>query len=52
LREGAGGVFTLCIDDRVLFERRRVGRFPTEQEAVALVRRWEESLGGGQQGHR
>jgi len=37
-------VFTLSIDGRSLFERRKAGRFPSEGEAVALVQRWTESL--------
>ena len=37
-------MFTLSIDGRSLFERRKAGRFPTESEAVALVKRWTESL--------
>jgi len=37
-------VFTLSVDGRSLFERRKAGRFPTEGEAVALVQRWSESL--------
>lgn len=45
--EGSGGVFTLSIDGRSVFERRRLGRFPSEDEAIALVRRWEESVAGG-----
>lgn len=49
LREGAGGVFTLSIDERELFDRRKAGQFPTEAEAVALVRRWQESLADGRE---
>lgn len=37
-------MFTLSIDGRSVFERRKAGRFPSDGEAVALVKRWSESL--------
>jgi len=36
LRAG-GGVFEICIDDRIAYSKKAIGRFPTDAEITALV---------------
>ena len=39
LIEGRGGVFDVTVDGRRVFSKHEVGRFPEEQEILALLRR-------------
>jgi selT/selW/selH-like putative selenoprotein len=37
--KGDGGVFDVEVDDRLVFSKRLVGRFPEDDEIVRLLRR-------------
>jgi len=38
LIKGRGGVFDVVVDGRRIFSKHEVGRFPEEQEILALLR--------------
>ena len=33
---GGGGVFEIAVDDRLVFSKKELGRFPTEDEIAGL----------------
>jgi selT/selW/selH-like putative selenoprotein len=35
LRKSGGGVFEMTVDNRLVFSKKAIGRFPTDQEVVA-----------------
>ncbi len=37
LVKGRGGVFEITIDDKLVFSKKQLGRFPTDQEIEALA---------------
>lgn len=39
LRRSAGGVFEITVDGRLMFSKQAEGRFPTDPEIVAALRR-------------
>ncbi len=36
LVEGSGGVFEITIDGKLLYSKKKLGRFPTDEELDAL----------------
>ena len=38
LIKGSGGVFDVRVDDRLIFSKDQTGRFPENDEIVALIR--------------
>jgi selT/selW/selH-like putative selenoprotein len=38
LEKGAGGVFDVTVDEKLIFSKHAVGRFPSEDEIVAALR--------------
>jgi selT/selW/selH-like putative selenoprotein len=37
LRRSGGGVFEITVDGRLAYSKKATGRFPTEQEVLAMV---------------
>jgi selenoprotein W-related protein len=37
LIQGGGGVFDVTVDDEVIYSKHDTGRFPTNEEIVALI---------------
>lgn len=37
LIKGKGGVFEFTVDGKLLFSKKQLGRYPTDEEIVALV---------------
>jgi len=37
LIKGKGGVFEITVDGNLLFSKKQLGRYPTDEEIVALV---------------
>ena len=37
LIKGSGGVFEITMDGKLVFSKKRLGRFPTDEELDALV---------------
>ena len=37
LIKGSGGVFEITVDGNLLFSKKQLGRYPTDEEIVALV---------------
>jgi len=35
---GSGGVFIVCVDDKQIFSKKEVSRFPDEGEIVGLIK--------------
>ena len=35
----SGGVFEITIDDKLVFSKKKEGRFPTDNELIELVRK-------------
>lgn len=34
---GSNGVFEICVDDKLVFSKKQLGRFPDDGEIVSLV---------------
>jgi len=39
LVSSSGGVFEITIDDKLVFSKKKEGRFPTDNELIELVRK-------------
>ena len=35
----SGGVFAITVDDKLVFSKKKEGRFPTDNELIELVRK-------------
>lgn len=38
LKKGSGGVFEITVDGKLAFSKKALGRFPTDDEVLALAR--------------
>ena len=39
LIEGRGGIFEVAVDGRLIFSKKKVGRFPSPDEILAMLRK-------------
>ena len=47
LIEGENGIFDVAVNDEVVYSRDETGKFPSDSEIVALVRKSEKDGFGG-----